>query len=324
MRALSRSLGRQAVVDMDPLTSTPRQVSRLDGLLTGPSRAAARDVALTYVRAHSGVFRLSGSDVAGLKLSRDYVDIAGVHHVSFTQNVAGVPLFGNGLKANVTKDGRLISVSGSPQPSLKAPAQAGSLTADAAIRKAKQDTAERTVAPARGDSAKRVLFQTTGGTRTAWQTVTMSAARPTLDVVDAATGRLLYRQSLASDYAPQGTGAAPGGEYADVVDNYLGAPRGGTPHTVSLNRPGWLPRGGVVLYGNNTHTYTDINDNNQADPTEEVSATGKQGFRFPVVRTKIGDEPCLTYWCTWNPQKPDSWQANAARTATQNFYFINV
>ena len=50
MRALAKQLGPQSVIDVDPLTGTPRQVSRLDGLLTGPSRASAKNVALGYVR----------------------------------------------------------------------------------------------------------------------------------------------------------------------------------------------------------------------------------------------------------------------------------
>ena len=50
-----------------------------------------------------------------------------------------------------------------------------------------------------GDAAKQVLFQTPGGTRRAWQVVTMGAAKPSLHVLDAATGRILYRVSLSSD-----------------------------------------------------------------------------------------------------------------------------
>src|SRR5690242_12690555 len=46
--ALRASLGVQAVVQVDRLTGTPRQVARLDGLLTGPSAAPAATVALGY------------------------------------------------------------------------------------------------------------------------------------------------------------------------------------------------------------------------------------------------------------------------------------
>ena len=342
-QALSRQLGTQSIVDMDPLTGTPRQVARLDGMLTGPSTASARDVALGYVRNHSSVFHLSATDLANLTLARDYTDIAGIHHLSFTQHADGLALFGNGLKANVAKNGQLISVTGSPLPSLGAPAATTSISSSDAIRIAKKDTAERNVAPARGDNATPVLFRTPGGTRRAFQTVTMSAARPTLDVVDAQTGRLLYRQSLSSDYAapqdapaagqaaPAPAAAAPAApaakvttQEANVVDNYPNAAHGGNLHAVSLNQKGWLPRGSVVLFGNNVHTYSDVNDNNQADPTEEILANGQQGYRFPLLRTHIADEPCTAFVCTWDPSIPESWLANRSRTAAQNFYFINV
>src|SRR5689334_1283133 len=58
VRALARRLGPQAVIDLDPLTGTPRQVGRLDGSLTRPSTASPEDVALGYVRAHADVFGL--------------------------------------------------------------------------------------------------------------------------------------------------------------------------------------------------------------------------------------------------------------------------
>ena len=168
VRKLAKALGPQSVIDVDPLTGTPRQVSRLDGMLTGPSRASAKSVALGYVRAHADVFGLSATDLAQLELARDYVDIAGIHHLAFVQKVDGVPLFGNGLEANVTKDGRLINVTGSPVPGLHAPASLrASLSVDAAIRVSKKDMGEKQVAPAKGDTGKPVLFHTAGGTRRA-------------------------------------------------------------------------------------------------------------------------------------------------------------
>ncbi len=108
--ALRKTLGVQGVVDIDGLTGTPRQVARLDGFLTGPSTRPASEVALGYVRGHATALGLTSTDVSRLSLARDYVDIAGIHHLSWVQTANGVPLFGNGLQANVTKDGRLLSL----------------------------------------------------------------------------------------------------------------------------------------------------------------------------------------------------------------------
>ena len=325
VRDLAGQLGPQPVIDLDPLTGTPRQVGRLDGSLTGPSPASAEDIALGYVRAHAAVFGLSAADLARLGPARDYVDIEGIHHLAFVQRVGGVPLFGNGLQANVTRDGRLVNVTGSPVPGLHTPvALHAGLSVDAAIRLAKRDVGERRVAPARGDTGKPVLFHTAGGTRRAIQTVTMSAATPSLDVIDAETGRVLYRDLLSADLAGSGTDAAARKDAADVFEYFPGARgSGGRTRTVSLNRPGWLPKGSVVLFGNNVHTYSDVNDNNVADAAEEVSPVGRTGYRFPVVRTTVAGEPCMAWVCTWNPGKDLSWQRNGRRTATQSFYFVN-
>lgn len=104
--ALRRSLGGQALVDIDPLTGTPRQVARVDGFLTAASTRPAASVALDYVRANRAVFGLSDADLATLVLRKDYVDVAGTHHLSWEQKAGALTVFGNGLKANVAKDGR--------------------------------------------------------------------------------------------------------------------------------------------------------------------------------------------------------------------------
>jgi hypothetical protein len=114
VRALRKELGKQSIVDIDPLTTTPRLVARLDGMLTGATRAKPKAIALTYVRSHADAFGLTADDVGRLILRRDYVDIAGTHHLSFIQAVGAIPVFGNGLQANVAANGRLINVLGSP------------------------------------------------------------------------------------------------------------------------------------------------------------------------------------------------------------------
>ena len=49
------------------------------------------------------------------------------------------------------------------------------------------------------DTAKPVLFLTGAGVRKGWETITMSAERPMLSVIDAANGKALFRQDLGSD-----------------------------------------------------------------------------------------------------------------------------
>ncbi|EMD25596.1 coagulation factor 5/8 type-like protein [Amycolatopsis azurea DSM 43854] len=142
-------LGNQAVLDFDELTGTPRVLARTDGFLTGPSAKSPRDIVLNYLREQEGLVGLSAGDTAKLNLRKDYVDVEGTHHLSFTQAVGGVPVFGNGLKAHVTKDGRLIQLDGSPVRGLPESLGAGALAAPA-------------------PDARQVAFLTPDGIRPAW------------------------------------------------------------------------------------------------------------------------------------------------------------
>jgi len=320
VRALSASLGNQAVIDMDGTTGTPRIVAKLNGFLTAPSRRPAAAIALGYVRSHPGVFRLTKSDFRGLRLTRDYVDIEGASHLFWAQTVHGVPLFDNGLRANVARNGQLINVEGSPVSNLRAPAAPASLTPRQAIVAAKANLGSASTAPEPGDVAKHVLFAVDGHSVAAYLVTAMSVTTPSLLVVDARSGRVLFRESITAD----ANAKKNDGQRALVYRNYPRAPRGGEPVVVDLTKKGWLPAGSSVLFGNNVHTYTDINDNNFADPSEEVAPQQDGSYEFKQHRFfGVPHEPCVKFNCTWRPNQPFSWRRNRPQTAVQNFYFIN-
>ena len=117
--ALAQHLGSQGVVIADRQTGTLRMVGRLDGFLTGASVRPAAQVGMRYVRSHLLAFGLIRADLRTFHLRQDYVDIAGTHHISWTQRAGGVTAFRSGLKANVTADGRLINVTGPPVHGLR-------------------------------------------------------------------------------------------------------------------------------------------------------------------------------------------------------------
>ncbi|MGH8834014.1 MAG: M36 family metallopeptidase [Actinomycetes bacterium] len=324
VRSLRKHLGTQAIVDIDPLTGTPRLVGRLDGFLTGPSTANASAVALGYLRSHAEAFGLSAADIGRLTLRKDYVDITGTHHLNFIQTVGGIPVFGNGLKAHVTKTGRLISVLGSPVANLPTAAARPSLSAamarELAIsnvgRSAKAAIARpasgvrRTTAFRGGDLADLVYFQTPAGLRLAWQTMTApSTAELYQHVMDAATGRTLYRRSLVND---DGSGL--------VWDNYPGAPRGGNQIRRTISG---LPNNSPRLAGNAAHVYSDINDDNAAQASEEIGPTGSRRFDYPFVNFNSLGDPCsAAFPCSWNPDAPFSWQTNRGQNSVQVAYWL--
>lgn len=323
VRELRDRLGVQGIVDIDGATGTPRRVAKLDGFLTGPSRQKPADIALAYVRAHADLF----GNLSGLSLRQDYVDIDGTHHLSFVQTAGGVPVFGNGLKAHVTRDGRLLQVDGSPLRSLPATAGAAQLTgaqltaagARAAAVKDVFGTSKATVTSSASDAtrttkfsdggnARLVWFQTAAGPRLAWQTV--AADEGYVHVIDATSGEVLYRQNTVES------------DTASPWPNYPGAPKGGKQVKIDLSK--WLPKNSPWLAGNVAHVYSDINDDDIDNPGEDVTPARKGSFDFPFTKFDVGGLCSDAYQCSWDPSKADSWRVNRAQNAAQMYYFLGT
>src|SRR6185436_19808936 len=260
VRELRQQLGLQGIVDLDALTGTPRLVARIDGFLTDATSAAPEQVARDYVKAHADAFGLKAAEVDGLVLRNSYRDVEGTTHLSFVQQVGGVAVFGNGLKAHVAKDGRLVEVDGSPVSALPTSIGAAKLSAAGARDRAVADvfgsskqsvvktelSSNRRTTFSGGDQAQLVVFQTLSGPRLAWQTITMREGW--ISVIDDASGRTLFRQSMVANDSGQ------------AWQNYPGAPTGGAQNSVNLSNKGWLPNNSPRLAGNVAHVYKDLND----------------------------------------------------------------
>jgi hypothetical protein len=332
-RKLQQKLGQQAVVDLDPVTGTPAMVGRLDRFLTPASSASAQTVTKRYLSANASTLGVSAADVKTLTLQRDYVDVAGIHHLSWTQSVRGIPVFGNGLKANVTKRGQLISLQGSPVADLERKAAGVDLGAALSAAKARTMAAEdvggrvsdarrtstgRTTTWANHDRAKLVWFAAPGGVRLAWSTYVQAGGTLTYQhVLDAATGRVLYRHDTVNFERGD----------ALVYDNYPGAPRGGRQKTYNLIKNGLLPKSATRLTGNYTIAWSDINDDNEKNDGERVrvpgAATGAPQYR--LVPFQQASSLCSArFVCTWDPDTDLSWGANRRADVTQGFYFTGI
>jgi len=325
------SLGSQGVVDLDANTGTPAQVTKLNGFLTGPSAKKATQIALDYVEANPGVFKLSESDLGTLKLRKDYVDDLGTHHISWVQVVDGIEVFGNGLKANVTKKGQLISLQGAPVAGLVSQAKARSakaaLSAAGARSAAAEDiggtartatakTSGMTTKWANGDSAKQVWFHTANGLRKAWMTYTNAGGSLIYShVIDAQTGGLLYRRDLVSE----------GNGDALVQDNYPGAAKGGTQRTENLIYNKWLPKKAkTLLEGTSVSAWADVNDDNQPNGNETVKVPGTAtGSEYKLTSFQSSSFCSAAFVCSWDPAKPDSWKTNMNQDVTNGFYLAS-
>jgi extracellular elastinolytic metalloproteinase len=331
---LRRFLGVQGVVDVDPLTSTPRVVARLDGFLTEPSPRDAQDIALDYVRAHPGVFKLDEDDLAGLRLARDYTDVAGVRHLVWAQTANGIPAFDNDLRASVTRDGRLVNVLGSPLPDLadSVAAFVPSVDAPGGLRAALRNvgrTAREPRVVARGRGAQQatrfagghradlVLFNGTDGVELAWHvTADADADEVYTSLVDASSGEVLRRANKVEDVG-----------MAKVWDYFPGAAIGGTQQDVDLTP--WLAFGASRLEGPFARVFADINDNDAAGVlNEEVASEGGDwSFTFDPLQYQHPEGNCAPARpsvCSWDSFSSASWLLNRKQNGTQVFYFVNT
>jgi extracellular elastinolytic metalloproteinase len=331
-RAFEASLGTGALVDVDPLTGTVRNLGRLDGYLSRPATGSAASVALAFVRSHLAEVGLTGPDLGTLRLRTAYVDPAGVHHLSWSQVVDGLPVFGNGLKVTVSRDGRVLSVQGSPVPRLRGRADAAGrsmgLSATRARVVAASDVGGRVQRQAHvvrrtatmttwsnHDYAEKTWFLTPSGLRVGWSTyVHAGDALAYQHVIDAGSGRVLYRRSTVAD------------EHGDAFtyDNYPGAPRGGRARTVNLVGRGWLDPKETFLSGRTAVVWDDLNDDNQLNPGEQTGVPGdSDGATFPLKRFHGTSARCRTGVCTWDPDRPLSWAVNRDADAAQGFYLAS-
>jgi extracellular elastinolytic metalloproteinase len=333
--AFIKALGPQAVVDFDPSTGTPRNLGRLDGFLTKPSSAKASTITMRFVKQHLAVLGLTRADLRTFTLRRDYVDIAGIHHLAWTQSVDAIPVFGNGLRANVTASGRLLSLQGSPvsglvgqaamtDPTVRVSASraralaASEVGGKPAVARSSASKDGTTVAWSNFDYAKKVWFHTPSGLRLGWSTY-VQAGGDNLSyqhVIDASTGAVLYRHDTVDN----------DNDDALIYRNYPGARVGGTQQKLNFFKAGFLSHGAKRLTaGKYVAAWSDVNDNNQPDKGETVRVPGQTAHhaQYGLVRfRKAASGICSRQViCTWNPNKAFSWQVNRQADVTQGFYF---
>ncbi len=333
-QAYYRSLGPQAVVSLDPLTHTVRDIGKLNGYLTGRSTASARSVALSYVRSHMSALGLHRGDLKTLTFQRDYVDPFGLHNLSWSQQAAGRTVFGNGLLVRVTRDGRVLAVQGSPVSGLARLAAQAPTTSRVSASQARALAAHNvdasaphaTIASSRSgasattkwsnnDQASRVWFLTAAGLRPGWSTYVQTTKGAYQHVIDSATGRTLYRHSNTDN---------DNGD-AFVYDNFPGAAHGGKARVVNFFKRGWLTRSDTFLKGDSVTAFSDVNDDDAIQSSEKTPVPGtKHAAQFKLKRFGVAASArCKKFVCTWNPHVTGSWKDNRKEVTNNGFYFAS-
>jgi hypothetical protein len=332
--ALRAQLGVNGVVSVDARNGALRDVGRLDGFLTGPSTTDPARVALGFVRRYRAAFGLTRADIDGLVLVRRIRSGEGLQRLFWQQRAAGVPALDSGLRANLTADGRLINIAGSPVSGIAALRVAPTVTGaqaravalegvGAAVRpslaRVHRDARATTTFRSGDQAALGVLAGATN--RVVWDTTVQADARHTYRVVvDARTGRTLLRRSLVQNVA------------GSVHLNYPGAAVGGTQQTVAFPAP-WLPSGPTKLLGPNAYVFADTNDNDLPDAGDDIGPSSPNTFAYPLLTSpstlpNASAGACTTFPCTWDPHTGTTSDAtrlrNKGQSGTQAFFFVNT
>lgn len=335
--SLENSLGPLADVRTERAGGAVSYVGRATGLLTGPSPADPRTIALDYVRDHGEVFGLTKGDFDNLVLVARDVSPEGITHLRFNQVLDAIQSFDSGLEAHVTRDGRLINVSGAPLPGATLATTTPALSALAGLGAARQATRGSGLPPRQAavrPGASRITTFTTGeraqlrwsasadGPVLAWQAITDGGDGHMYDVlVDAGDGALLRRQDLTNQLAGEAR-HFPRDPDATPVAQQITMP------------PAWYDdsAGGTRLWGQYARTYVDPTDFDPVGGGEsngaltQVPASGgapaapewlyTQSHAFP------GATPCPVSGCTWDSATAGSWTTNQMQAAT-NLHVLN-
>jgi extracellular elastinolytic metalloproteinase len=324
---LRHALGNGVSVEVDPLTGTARSVQRLDGALTGTRGGDRTGVARQWVRAHRTALGLTATDVDPLTLSERTVS-SGLAHLRFTQTFRGIPVFDGGLEVNLDRHGRILSVTGAPVSGLRVPSVTPRLSAAKAMRALQENVGVRRRAGV-DDFAHLVVFDGAAGARLAWHLTYRASSLAHYDaVVDATTGAILFRQNLVKFAHANQT----------VFPNYPGAPGGQV--IVNFEDLGWLSPSETNLDGTFVHAFSDVNDSESPQPSEEITRASGQDYPDdfqPFAPTE--DDSCAftppppagwpapiatTAQCSWDPTMAGSWQTNREQNGVQAFYLANV
>lgn len=194
-----------------------------------------REIVETFLDRYPGLFGHTGAALRDARLTREDVTAHnGMSTLVWGQQLDGIPLFKTILKANVSKDGQIITltdhfltdpaqaagqgeaarsslVQASPVDAAKAISLAAAALGDqvdpaAIVGRGQPEGAEQKqsfTAPKQSDTTAQLAWMPLSANlvRLAWDVTTMSLAQEQMfrTVVDAQTGELLYRASLTND-----------------------------------------------------------------------------------------------------------------------------
>jgi Zn-dependent metalloprotease len=272
------------------------------GVLSLPSAAKPDDIARDFLSGNSALFKLSGSDVSALKLTREDLD-EGITFLSYAQTVGGVKVFDGDVQVAISKYGEVLSVregflvldqigklkSGLTEAAAltKAFEHAGrAVKGKFALDQARVNAGDRaSYSNPLGPDYEKVLSELNlvrvgDSAKLAWHVYADVGPSEWYELlVDAKDGELLFRHNLYTD-AAQGTVYTEDPDAAPrVLVSFVG-------DTTINTAAGWMGTS-TVTTGNNVEAYLDTNADNAPDANNGSglsnghASSATQDFTFP-------------------------------------------
>jgi extracellular elastinolytic metalloproteinase len=159
-------------------------------------------VAERFLRRHLAALGLSRTDLGSLQLARRAAVPGGAELLGYRQYAGAIPSFDGGVAVLVDASGRVTSVSGAAQPRLSLKSRVPAPTAAQAMRTLMDDVGVKGALRSSGEAASLVAFGEGTSARLGWQLdLRAGPAAHYAAVVDAASGRILYRANRVKSAA---------------------------------------------------------------------------------------------------------------------------
>ncbi len=330
LKAIKETLSKDAAVSV---RGHHIRLSDPNSTLTSASSDDSPTVVRKYLKGNLSSFKIKSTDVDNLTVARVTQNVDGGTQVIMVPTVGGIPFFDNEVRANLSADQELVTLSTNLPPNLRDNISAADLQPRLSAREAVaaaydnariialvpnvvSTTGVRKVTQFDNATtmAKLVLFDTNTAARLAWRLVVMDPDTDNMFqyVVDAKSGKVLYRQSLTNEATGLAWDFRPG---ADVGGTQQ--PKDLTPYLTFTDR----------LQGNNAHVWASTGTGSSPRPQDEVPPSNGQDYLYPFTPVYGSITGCSAYsnqdYCSWDPAEPFSWGPNLYQNATQVFYLVN-
>ena len=289
-----------------------------DRLLTKPSREGHETIARRFIAQNAALYGLTAAQAAQLKVIAGYTNPAGnLSWIELQQEINGIPVFQGTLRAVLSKEGEIVRTAGNLAPSLSyvsmetAPKMSAVEAAAAAAESigVAVDSGSLSIETAAPDGKTHVLsggpfaesvkaelvyFPLEPGVATlAYSMVLWGDVAAYYILVDANTGRLLWRKNITNNQSQSATYSVYNDDSPAPLSPTNVLPGSGiqgvglSRTTISLvselpafDNLGWIPDGSNVTTGNNVDAGLDVFFPNGIDPDSRPTGSPFRVFNF--------------------------------------------